>query len=471
MAEKQDFELDDLNVFDDEQKQVYIRMLRHIEDKAADKAKETLEDMGLSEDDLRLAPRDRAHMADQKRLETMKGIWKNNGFIDGASDRLTIQDLIKKDQAAREKMMKDGFSTDHPLLIPRVISEIVREAIEPALNLTPLLQNINVGPDFMGTSIVFPAWGAIHAADIPEGGEYPERELELAGEVTATIGKSGVAVKMTDEMLRFSQFDVMSRHLSAAGRALARHKEKKVADMLLASDNVVFDNSGAGSKSTTGRNAHGAYNGTLSLDDMFYAWATMVVTGFTPNAMIMHPLAWQVFANEGIARAFGFHNGLQDLMWQLAQGSAGNAGQWRIGGLHQETRVTNPGNVASTFTRVPSVSPTSGLNIIVSPFMNFTASTNRTDILLVDTSELGVIVTNEGVMTEEWRDPSVDIQKVKLRERYAVSSINSYKGVALLKDINVGEPSVDFRDKVTANIDVTGLTNPLTGDFEVNQDV
>jgi hypothetical protein len=437
-----DFNMDDLNVFDEDQKKVFIRLLRHVDAQAEAKAKSTLEDMGLGEEDLRLSPRDRLRMADQRRL----------------------------DMAYREKMMADGFSTDHPLLIPRIISEIVREAMEPALNLTPLLQTINVGSDFMGSSIVFPAWGGMHAADIPEGGEYPERELELAGEVTATIGKSGVAIKMTDEMLRFSQFDVMNRHLAAAGRAMARHKEKKVADMLLATSNVVFDNTGAGSKSTTGRNAIGAYNGTLSLDDLFYAWATMVDTGFTPNTLIMHPLAWQVFANEGISRAFGFTNGLQGLMWQMAQGSPGNANQWRIGGLHQQTQVTNPGNVATTYTGTPSISPVS-FRVIISPFMTFNASTNRTDLLLVDTRELGVLVVNEGIQTEEWRQPERDIQKVKMRERYAVSPINDYKGVALIKDINAVEPSVDFRDKITANIDVTGLTNGLTGDYLSNENV
>ena len=45
---------------------------------------------------------------------------------------------------------------------------------------------------------------------IPEGGEYPERKLEVAGTVTAFIGKSGVKVRITDEMLRYSQYDVMS---------------------------------------------------------------------------------------------------------------------------------------------------------------------------------------------------------------------------------------------------------------------
>jgi len=471
MADNENFNLDDLKVFDSDQQKVIVQMLRHVNDQAEAKAKSTLEDMGLSEEDLRLSPRDRLRMADQKRLETVSSIWRNNGYIDGASDRVSVLDLLQKDMAHAAKMMADGFSTDHPLLIPRIISDIVREAIEPALNLTPMLQTVNVGADFMGSSIVFPAWGGMHAGDIAEGAEYPERELELAGEVTATIGKSGVAVKMTDEMLRFSQFDVMNRHLTAAGRAMARHKEQKVANMLLASTNVVFDNSGAGSKSTTGRNANGAYNGTLSLDDLFYAWATMVDTGFTPTTMIMHPLAWQVFANEGIARAFGFQNGLQAMMWQTAQGSPGVANQWRIGGmhgLHQQTSVSSPGNIATTSTPVPSISPVS-FNVVLSPFMTFDASTNRTDILLVDPAEMGVLVVNEGIQTEEWRQPERDIQKVKLRERYAVSQINDYNGVALLKDINCIEPSVDFRDKIVANIDVTGLN--LTGDFEVNQNV
>ncbi|MCF1193222.1 hypothetical protein LRR18_16655, partial [Mangrovimonas sp. AS39] len=71
--------------------------------------------------------------------------------------------------------------------------------------------------------IAFPTMtGVLHAADVMEGMAYPERQLTIGGsEAQARIGKSGVAIAITEEMVRYSQFDVIGMHLRAAGAALA----------------------------------------------------------------------------------------------------------------------------------------------------------------------------------------------------------------------------------------------------------
>lgn len=465
MAEHDDFNLDSLNVFEDDQKEVLLQLLRHAEDKAESKVKETMDDMGVTEDDLDLGDVDPHVLKDHKRLTKMKEIFANNGRVDGSKDRLSAYDLLSKDMQIKEQLMKDSiFSSDHPLLIPRVLSEMAREAIEPNIVLTGLLQRVNYSH---GTQVIFPAWGAMHAADIPEGGEYPERSLELAGEVSATIGKKGVALKISEEALRYGPVDLLSRHVTAAGRAMIRWKEQKVATMMLDNAVPVISNSDAAYKSSTGRDHTGNRNGTLALDDLFYAWGEMVDSGFVPNAMIIHPMAWQIFANEGISRAFGFEHGQASLMWQLAQGSPGNAPQWRVGGqngLNQQTTVTDPGQIATTFTSPSSVSPV-GLQVIVSPYMTFNAGAQRADIILCDTRELGVLIVDEEVMTETWTDPSVDLQKTKFRERYAVAAINGGNGMRLLQDINVGEGSYDFRDKLMYT---SALGANVTGDMAID---
>jgi len=455
MVETNDFNLDSLNVFEDDQKEVLLQLLRHTEDKAESKVKDTLDDMGVTEDDLDLGGTDPHVMADNKRLDKMRNIIHNNGHVEGSKDRLGIYDLLAKDVAVHQQLMRDSiFSSDHPLLIPRVLSEMAREAIEPNIVLTGLLQRVNYSH---GTQVIFPAWGAMHAADIPEGGEYPERSLELAGEVTATIGKKGLALKISEEALRYGPVDLLSRHVTAAGRAMIRWKEQKVATMMLDNAVTIMDNHDIDVKSTTGMDQGGALNGTLSLDDLFWAWGKMLDTGFTPNAMIMHPLAWMIFANEGISRAFGFENGRADLMWQLAKGQPGNAPEWRVGGqngLNQQTTVTNPGNVATTFTSPSAISPV-GLQVIVSPYMTFDTGASEGDIIFCDTRELGVLIVDEEVMTETWTDPSVDIQKTKFRERYAVAAINGGNGMGLIKNVNMRDRSYDHTDKIQ-------LTHALT---------
>jgi hypothetical protein len=286
--------------------------------------------------------------------------------------------------------------------------------------------------------------------------------MELAGQVEATIGKSGVAIKVSEEMMRYSQFDVVSMHVRAAGKALARLKEQKVVDLITADyGNAIFDNEVSTVKTTTGRDDSGAYNGTLTLDDLFYAYAVMVDRGFPANTLIMHPFAWQIFAEEAISRAFGFVNGVSPLMWQTAQGSPGNAGNpWRVGGLNQNTYVTSPEEIATTFTQVPSIFPTN-FSIVVSPYMPYDASTNRTDIVFCDRNELGILVVDEEVVTDQWDDPSKDIRKIKFRERYGLAVQNDGNGIGLMKHIKIGK-GYDFADKITYQI--TGLTNPLSHD-------
>ena len=170
----------------------------------------------------------------------------------------------------RAEYIDTQFSTDQPLLIPRVVSEFVREAIEPNIVLTGLLQNISFQN---GTHVTFPAMSAMRASDIPEGGEYPEQRLEFGGEVVAKIGKSGIAIKMTEEMIRYSQFDVMRMHLRAAGRALIRHKEQKAADVITTQGTTYFDNEAASARRTTGRASDGSYNGTFHIQDLFSMFA------------------------------------------------------------------------------------------------------------------------------------------------------------------------------------------------------
>lgn len=416
------------------------------------------------EDELDLADVPEEIRKDRKRLRAMRRIWENGGYIDGLSDKVTVEQLIKKDIEYTTRM-RDSFSTDHPLLIPRVLSEMAREAIEPVIVLTGLLQRINYSA---GTQLVFPAWGAISAADVPEGGEYPERSLELAGQVTATIGKAGVAVKFSEEMIRYSQFDVMSAHVRAAGRAMQRWKEQKVANMLFTENtNVIMYGATTSPPSTakrvTGRDPSGAYNSTLTLDDLFYAYGQMVNNGFIPDTLIMHPFAWEIFANEAIARAFGFANGRAEVMWQAPQGvGSAKANQFRVGGLNQQTVVGDPGNLARTATNVPTIFPT-GFRVIVTPFAPFDASNKVTDLILADSRELGVLVVDEELTTEEWTDPARDLRKIKFRERYAVAPINSYLGVGLLKDISV-KRGIDFADRISLTYGTGDLSDSLTGD-------
>lgn len=447
----------DLNfdAFEGEQKKVLINLAEELKKAKSDKQEDDI----LGFEDSPIIKKDKAHLA------KFSKIWKNNGRVDGSDTRVTLDQLLEKDVAVR-KYMRDNFSTDLPLLIPRTLSNFVKEAIEPALVLTPLMTRINFSA---GTRVSFPSFGGLSnaAADLAEGDEYPSGTMELGGQTECIIGKSGIACQVTAEQKRYSQFDIISMNLNACGRALARLKERKVASLITSNGTTLFDNANTSYPSTTGRNAAGDYNGTLTLDDIFKAWATMVNTGFVPNTMIMHPFAWKIFAEENMSRLFGFQNGLQGMLWQQMQGRVGNAPAWGNNTLAQNTYVSNPENIATTYTRVPSIFP-QAFNIIVSPYMNFTSSTNLTDIVFCDVNELGIIVVDEEVTSDEWTDPARDIMKIKFRERYGLAVKNDGRGIGLLKNIKIAK-SFDFADRLSFSI--TGLADPLSGDADLTANV
>jgi hypothetical protein len=384
-------------------------------------------------------------------------LWKNNGRLEDGQ-RVKLQDALSVPNA--------------PLLMPKVISNIVKEAQEPLLVGTSLLQRINYS---YGQTITFPAVGALVAADIPEGGEYPERSLQMGGStVTATIGKSGVAVKVTDEMIRYSQFDVIGMHLRHAGRALARHKEVKIFNLIRALGVPVFDNLNPTRSLkgvTTGRDLSGAGNGSVTMDDMFDAYAQVITQGFFPNTLLMHPLTWTMFVKDATLRAFVLNNGGGTYFatwtgnpagrapWEASsQGGLGVSGGQLIvppdsaDGSQPSPLATYPQTINSApnlpgYFNVP-------FRVIVSPFVPYDPRRKLTDIYMFDSSELGVLIVDEEVTTEEFDDPRVDIRKIKLRERYGLGILNEGKAVAVVKNVHVVPNEVVL--PAQAQIDVSG---------------
>jgi len=307
-------------VFNEEQETVLKNVLdswnTEFEEGTEKAVADALDKAGIDEEVFGLSNRDRAYLKLQKSVDKTREIWDNNGWVPGVRERITLEDLFSRDRERKTEWEKGGqmvdgvFSTDQPMIIPRVVEQIVRESIEPNIVLTPMLERVNFSN--AGSTITFPAVGdAMVAADIPEAGEYPEQSLEFAGEVTAKIGKSGIAVKLTDEMIRYSMFDIMNMHLRAAGKALIRHKEQKVANLILENGVTQFDNSSTG-YDTSGRGQDGNQNDTLTLDDLLIMYADMGNSGFVPNTLIVHPFAWFGMAREPVLRSIfmsGFGGG------------------------------------------------------------------------------------------------------------------------------------------------------------------
>jgi hypothetical protein len=371
------------------------------------------------------------------RLSQFNFVWNNSG----------------RDADGSEWKIQDMYSVpDAPILMPKVISNVVREAIEPMMIGTALLQRIQYS---MGQTILLPSYGAISLAglDIPEGGEYPEAKMTQAGNaMVANIGKCGIAVKISEEMVRYSQVDVINLHLRAAARCLARHKEVKIFNMIGACGTVYYDNADPVRSQlgvTTGRGFNGAANGSVTADDLFEMWGHILARGFMADTMLVHPLTYTMWLKDPNMRA-QFFNGNATTLYASYRGSAMGGNPWEqpAGGLSQgsieniqgDTEAELRNQLIDSKPELPSYSSTMGfpMTVIVSPFVKYDPVRKLTDVMLFDRNELGVMLVDEDPTTEEWNDPARDIRKIKIRERYALGILNEGQGVAIIKNaVNV----------------------------------
>lgn len=371
-------------------------------------------------------------------------------------DAAHLHDVVKShgfDKVSGKKVsMEDVLNTSNAsVFLPKVIIQSIREAQEPLLIGTSLLDQLAYT---YGQTVTFPAMGAMTADDIAEGQEYPEQDVEIGGAtVTAKVGKVGMAFGFTEEMLRYSQFDLMGLYMREAGRAMARHKEKKIFRHILSLGVPIFDNATPSSSYngvTTGRGLSGSANGSMTMDDLFDMMAQLLHQGFTPNTILVHPLTWLMWIKDPTMRAFALQSG-GGSFFQRWTGTPGAAfpGSDPIGITGHQSIIPG-GNVAGetasaieeynqTLTSapvLPSYFPFP-FRIIVSPFMPFDPDTLLTDVFVFQSGELGAMLVDEPLTTDEWTDPRVDIRKIKLRERYALAIYNEGLGIAVARNVKV----------------------------------
>lgn len=363
-------------------------------------------------------------------LDSMRFIWKNSG----------------QDMSGNQWTLEDMYSTpDAPWMMPKVVSEQALEAIEPQLLMTSLLKRIQYT---MGQSIVLPMTSAMASTnlDMAEGDEYPETKLAQGGmsQMIANIGKVGLAVKITEEMIRYSQVDVIDIHVKAAGKLLARHKEVKAANMIAKQGVTYFDNLNPTDSVigvTHGRANDGSANGSLTAEDMLDLEGHFVAKGFMPNTMILHPLFYTMFRKDPIMREMFFRG--NTTYFQNYRGSAMGGNPWQksagmMQGKQQKIEPSTPTELRNRDIDSAPIFPSywgMDMQIIVTPWAPYNPLKKRGDIIVCDREELGVLLVDEDLTTEEWKDPAHDIRKIKFRERYCFGIMNEGQSVAVLKNV------------------------------------
>jgi hypothetical protein len=391
------------------------------------------------------------------KVQEYEFLWRNNGLHPGSFQDSEDGTILA--QEIEHVPMTDALSyPDAPYFLKLTFENFVREAIEPLAIGSNLLQRINYKA---GQVLTLPSVGAMYAADIDEGMEYPERQLNFGpGVKIATIGKSGLAFKVTEEMIRYSQYDIVALHLRAAGRALIRWKEEKIWN-LITRTGVTTHNNVSPTDSifgiTGGRSLSGAGNGAPLMDDIYNAYGQVMNNGFIPNAIIVHPLTWSMFATDPVLRAFALQNGggawfngpvgsLNKDPWGSGiMGGLGPKGNRKINPPGSQTGTPSPFNHYNQHMQTgPNIPSYLGLplQVIVSPYVPYDPVTRLTDIIVADINSMGVLIVDEEPVMEEIPDKYRDILKIKLRERYTVHELNQGHAVGVLRNVKVTQNEI-----------------------------
>lgn len=231
-----------------------------------------------------------------------------------------------------------------------------------------------------------------------------------------------------------------------------------MSNAILASGTTLFDNDGG--TMTSGRDSALLFNGTFALKDLHDMYAAAVNNGFRPDAILINPMAWSIFAMDPTMRNWAYEQGPARI-WQQVQGEVAAMRQW-MSGMNGSTALTDPTQIQTTYAGVPSIFPYP-LRLIVSPYIPYDPVTNTTDIGLIDTREVGVLTVAEDPTTTQWNDPERDIEQVKIRERYAVNVLNEGRAIRWAKNCIVTK-SYDVDDRV--NLQFTGpLPTGISDDF------
>ena len=227
----------------------------------------------------------------------------------------------------------------------------------------------------------------------------------------------------------------------------------------------------------TGRDLHGAGNGSLTADDLFDAFGQVIAQGFMPNTLLMHPLTWTMFVKDKTLRHFVLTNGGGTFFatwtgnpaamapWSgSSQGGMGVSGGQNItppSAASGDTATGTAGYNPFTLNSAPVLPSYMNLpfRIIVSPFVPFDATRKLTDIYMFDSSELGVLIVDEDVMTDEFDDPRVDIRKIKLKERYGIGILNEGKAIAVFKNVHLVPNEIVLPAQTTMSM--SGSVGPL----------
>ena len=328
------------------------------------------------------------------------------------SQLMQIKDLT----SLRAKEMTSSGKAE--FLVPQFIIGPTLEGMAPELQISSMFSKIQYAG---GQIYQFPALGEVRAGVIGEGAEYPEQDFDMSQyrNLSIKVEKHGLMLKITQEAIMNNQWDVMAYLLRAAGRALGRLKEEQCIVAMLKHAHPLFDALSTDPHyQPSGVDIHNNLNNTLGVMDFCDILGAAMYNEKNINTVIMHPLAAMTFFKNELLGAYG--RGLINYQhpWQTPLASAASQG----------VSYADVANIIGRNLPIP-VTP------IITPYAPLDRVNKRFDMLFVDSKNIGVIIQQEEVSTEDFDEPKRDIHCVKIKEFYGVGIADQGRGIITVKNL------------------------------------
>lgn len=326
-------------------------------------------------------------------------------------------------------------SDDFKILFPKVVQSILQKPKEGNyIGQTLLARTINV--DTATRIIEFNTMGPIRAFELAENQEAKEQDPSFGKQITEfRMKRYGLKLEFAFDVIENSQWDVVALYIDQANNALRRKKEELIFTQYEARAVTVFDNSLTNPEFwTSGLASNGTNkNATFGHDDLIDMMAALAGNDYDPTDILVHPLAWAIWAKDPHLRFQMMHQGVGQTLGDFSgMGETMSADQW-----------------------IPF-----GLNTVVTPFQTLTRNTNPntgcatggtfnyTTISVIDRQEGIVVMQKSAPRIVEWENPARDIRSMQFDERYSVDLINGGRSAVVAKNVKIAEnfrPSYSIR--------------------------
>jgi hypothetical protein len=206
---------------------------------------------------------------------------------------------------------------------------------------------------------------------------------------------------------------------------------------------------------TTGRNYKGVLNGSMTVDDIFDMYAAVLLNGFTPDTMLVHPMAWLMWVKDPVLREFAIQAGGGSFFANFTGNPAqlgnkfynynglgmgqGQLGQYPNGQLSGgEVSTPESGNYQQ-MNSAPMLPNYLGIpfRILVSPFINFNPETRTTDVLMFNSKNLGALIVQEDPHVKSWEDGQHNMNNMSIEETYGFGILNEGQAIAIAKNVKI----------------------------------